>query len=62
MLAGYWAGALAQVPVLLFNKEEAVTPLWSHDIWTAYLQRVVDGAFLGLASAARGGNTSAGRS
>jgi hypothetical protein len=48
LLAGYWAGALAQVPILLFNKEEAVTPLWTHDIWTSYLQRVVDGAFLGL--------------
>jgi hypothetical protein len=48
LLAGYWAGAVAQVPVLLFNKEEAVTPLWSHDIWTDYLQRVVDGAFFGL--------------
>lgn len=48
LLAGYWAGAVAQVPVLAFNKEEAVTPLWTHDIWTSYLQRVVDGAFLGL--------------
>jgi hypothetical protein len=48
LLTGYWIGALVQVPVLLFNKEEAVTPLWSHDILTTYLQRVVDGAFLGL--------------
>jgi hypothetical protein len=48
LLAGYWAGAVAQVPVLAFNREEAVTPLWTHDIWTSYLQRVVDGAFLGL--------------
>lgn len=48
VLAGYWAGAIVQIPVLLFNKEEAVTPLWSHDILTTYLQRVVDGAFLGL--------------
>jgi hypothetical protein len=48
LLAGYWAGAAVQIPVLAFNKEEAVTPLWSHDIWTAYLQRVLDGAFLGL--------------
>jgi hypothetical protein len=48
VLAGYWAGALVQVPVLAFNKEEAVTPMWTHDIWTSYLQRVVDGAFLGL--------------
>lgn len=48
LLAGYWAGAAVQIPVLAFNKEEAVTPLWTHDIWTSYLQRVVDGAFLGL--------------
>ncbi|MBS1846355.1 MAG: hypothetical protein JST53_18250 [Actinobacteria bacterium] len=48
VLGGYWIGALVQVPVLLLNKEEAVTPLWSHDILTTYLQRVVDGAFLGL--------------
>jgi len=48
VLAGYWAGAMVQIPVLAFNKEEAVTPLWSHDILTTYLQRVVDGAFLGL--------------
>ncbi len=48
VLAGYWAGAIVQIPVLAFNKEEAVTPLWSHDIVTTYLQRVVDGAFLGL--------------
>jgi hypothetical protein len=54
VLAGYWAGALAQVPVLLFNKEEAVTPLWTHDIWTDYLQRVVNGAVLGLKLGGRG--------
>jgi hypothetical protein len=48
LLAGYWVGAVVQVPVLAFNKEEAVTPLWTHDIWTSYLQRVVDGSFLGL--------------
>lgn len=48
LLAGYWAGAAVQIPILAFNKEEAVTPLWTHDIWTSYLQRVVDGAFLGL--------------
>jgi hypothetical protein len=48
LLAGYWAGAAIQIPVLAFNKEEAVTPVWTHDIWTSYLQRVVDGAFLGL--------------
>jgi hypothetical protein len=54
LLAGYWAGAVVQIPVLAFNKEEAVTPLWTHDIWTAYLQRVVDGSFLGLAIGGKG--------
>jgi len=54
VLAGYWAGAIAQVPVLLFNKEEAVTPLWTHDIWTSYLQRVVDGAVFGLKLGGKG--------
>jgi hypothetical protein len=48
VLAGFWAGAIAQVPVLALNKETAVTPLWTHDIWTDYLQRVVTGAALGL--------------
>ncbi len=48
LLAGYWAGALVQVPVLLSNEETAVTPQWTHDIWTDYLERVVAGAALGL--------------
>jgi hypothetical protein len=48
VLAGYWIGAFVQVPVLLFNEEEAVTPLWTSDIWTAYLQRVLDGAAFGF--------------
>ncbi|HEY4779018.1 MAG TPA: hypothetical protein VIH47_05440, partial [Solirubrobacterales bacterium] len=48
LLAGYWTGAAVQVPVLALNEETAVTPLWTHDIWTAYLQRVIDGAALGL--------------
>jgi hypothetical protein len=48
VLAGYWIGAFVQVPVLVFNEEEAVSPLWTSDIWTAYLQRVLDGAAFGL--------------
>jgi hypothetical protein len=48
VLSGFWAGAVVQVPVLAFNEEPAVTPVWTHDIWAAYLQRVVDGAALGL--------------
>jgi hypothetical protein len=46
ILGGYAVGAAVQVPVLAANGEEAVEPLWSADIWTAYLQRVLDaGAF-----------------
>lgn len=48
MVAAYWAGALAQVPVLAHNQESVVKPQWSADIWTAYLQRILDGAVLGL--------------
>jgi hypothetical protein len=48
IVGGYAVGALAQVPVLALTDETAVTPLWTHDIWTSYLQRVVDGAPLGL--------------
>lgn len=48
ILAGFAIGAAVQVPVLLLNNEQAVTPLWTSDIWTVYLQRVVDGAPLGL--------------
>jgi hypothetical protein len=48
VLAGYWIGAFVQVPVLMFNEEEAVSPLWTSDIWTAYLQRVLDGAAFGF--------------
>ncbi len=54
LLAGYWAGAIVQVPVLALNEETAVTPLWTHDIWTDYLQRVVAGAALGLRLAGKG--------
>jgi hypothetical protein len=47
ILGGFAAGALAQVPVLMSNQEGAVDPAWTGDIWTAYLQRVFDGAALG---------------
>jgi hypothetical protein len=48
MVAAYWAGALAQVPVLALNHESVVKPQWSADIWTTYLQRILDGSLLGL--------------
>ena len=48
ILAGFAIGGLVQVPVLALNNEQAVTPLWTSDIWTVYLQRVVDGTPFGL--------------
>ena len=48
ILGAYAAGALAQVPVLATTDETAVTPVWTDDIWTVFLQRIVDGAPLGL--------------
>lgn len=47
ILAGYAIGAAVQVPVLASNSETAVDPVWSADIWTSYLQRVLDGGLLG---------------
>ncbi len=48
ILAGFAIGAVVQVPVLALSSETAVTPLWTGDIWTVYLQRIVDGAPFGL--------------
>ncbi|HSK50267.1 MAG TPA: hypothetical protein VK889_07200 [Solirubrobacterales bacterium] len=48
ILAGYGLGAAVQIPVLLTNDESAVEPAWSDHIWTDYLQRIVEGAPLGL--------------
>lgn len=43
-----WAlGSLVQIPAVLLENEKQVSPLWSHDIWKAYLQRVLDGAAFG---------------
>jgi hypothetical protein len=44
----YAVGAIVQAPVVALNTEEAVDPAWTHDIWAAFLQRVLDGAALGL--------------
>jgi len=49
ILAGYAVGAAAQIPVLASNDESAVDPKWTADIWTGYLQRVIDGGLLGEA-------------
>lgn len=48
ILASFGVGAAVQIPVLAFSQEPAVEPLWTHDIWTTFLQRVIDGAPLGL--------------
>lgn len=47
VLAGYALGAAVQVPILVGNDESAVEPQWTADIWTSYLQRVLDGGLLG---------------
>lgn len=48
ILFGSWAlGAAIQIPAYLLQDEKQVEPLWSSDILTAYLQRVLDGAALG---------------
>lgn len=48
IVGSYAAGAAVQGLVVAINTEETVAPAWSHDIWAAFLQRVVDGAALGL--------------
>jgi hypothetical protein len=48
MIVGAFAiGAAVQVPVIVLNSEEAVEPLWTSDIWTTYVQRVIDGGAFG---------------
>jgi hypothetical protein len=47
ILAGYAIGAAVQVPVLPSNSETAVDPVWTNDIWTSYLQRVLDAGVFG---------------
>lgn len=47
LVGSYAIGAAIQVPVLASNSEAATDPVWTADIWTAYLQRVVDGAIFG---------------
>jgi hypothetical protein len=47
ILGAYALGAAIQLPVALASSENTVEPVWTSDIWTAYVQRVVDGAALG---------------
>jgi hypothetical protein len=48
ILAAFAIPALAQAVVMTQNHDPTVDPAWSEQIWTAYLQRVVEGAPLGL--------------
>jgi hypothetical protein len=45
LLGSFALGAAVQVPVVL--GQEQGEPLWSDNIWTAFLQRVVDGGVFG---------------
>jgi hypothetical protein len=47
LVASFAIGAGIQVPVALTHGQMA-EPTWSADIWSAYAQRVIDGAALGL--------------
>ena len=47
LLGGYALGAAIQLPVALASSENIVEPVWTSDIWTAFVQRVVDGGALG---------------
>jgi hypothetical protein len=50
LILGPFALALAiQLPVTALSDEGTVTPVWTSDIWTTYLQRVVDGSVFGEA-------------
>jgi hypothetical protein len=46
--AAFAVPALAQAVMITQNHDPTVDPAWSEQIWTAYLQRVVEGAPLGL--------------
>lgn len=45
LLGGYAIGALVQVPVVIGQKQG--NSLWTSDIWTAFLQRVIDAGTFG---------------
>lgn len=47
LVGSYAIGAAVQVPVIAANSEAAADPIWTSDIWAAYVQRVVDGAAFG---------------
>jgi hypothetical protein len=47
LVGSFVLGLAIQVPATLLADENAVTPAWTSDILTAYLQRVVEGSVLG---------------
>jgi hypothetical protein len=47
IVGAFFAGAAVQLPVIALNNEPQIDPVWSGDIWTAYIQRVVDAGALG---------------
>lgn len=48
IVGAYFAASAVQLVAMVRSSYEAVEPLWSEDIWTVVLQRVVDGAVFGL--------------
>jgi hypothetical protein len=48
IVGAYFAASAVQLVAMARSSYEAVEPLWSEDIWTVLLQRVVDGAVFGL--------------
>jgi hypothetical protein len=48
ILAGYFGGGLLQIVAIASSSYEGPESVWTADIWTVLLQRVVDGAAFGL--------------
>jgi hypothetical protein len=48
IVCSFFAGAALQVGAYAVSNYEAIEPVWTPDIWTVLLQRVVDGAAFGL--------------
>lgn len=47
IVSSFAIGSAIQMPVLALSNEPTVDPVWTSDIWTVYVQRVVDGAAFG---------------
>jgi hypothetical protein len=48
IVVAYFGGAAVQALTAARSSYQAVAPVWTHDVWTVLLQRVIDGAALGL--------------